>query len=85
MKIAEKLTRIKVNPRYKVINVLWVQNGCCPDLPVLVTASRLRYSCQCACGCWCTTGTSTPAEAIEHYQRMTDGATLYGGFLNYIV
>lgn len=84
-------SRISVRSKYQVRRVIWMKNGCCRDLPVLLTAnwikedSRWNYSCQCACDGWCTTGCKTPEEAIDHYRRMSDGENLYGGFLNFIV
>lgn len=89
--IQEYGSRISVRSKYQVKRVIWMKNGCCPDLPVLLTAnwikedSRWNYSCQCACDGWCTTGCKTPEEAIDHYRRMSDGENLYGGFLNFIV
>ena len=89
--IQEYGSRVSVRSEYQVKRVIWMKNGCCPDLPVLLTAnwikedSRWNYSCQCACDGWCTTGCKTPEEAIDHYRRMSDGENLYGGFLNFIV
>lgn len=67
---------------YQVKKVLWIKNGCCHDLPVLLTSNQLpdrkiNYSCQCACGGWCTTGRRTPNHAINDYRRMTAGEILY--------
>ena len=83
--IQEYGSRISVRSEYQVKRVIWMKNGCCPDLPVLLTAnwikedSRWNYSCQCACDGWCTTGCKTPEEAIDHYRMMSDGENLYGG------
>ena len=76
--------RVMVPDRFHVEKVLEMANGCCEDLPVLLTsnlrdAGSVNWSCQCACGCWCTTGTRTAEEAIRHYQRMTEGNEIYSG------
>ena len=78
--------RILVPERYRVEKVIDMYNGCCQDLPVLLTSNlrddgSVNWSCQCACGCWCTTGCRSAEEAIRHYKRMSDGETLYSGKL----
>ena len=82
--------RISVRSPYQVKQVIWMKNGCCKDLPVLLTAnwikedSRWNYSCQCACDGWCTTGCKTPEDAIDHYKRMSNGEHLYGGVMDFV-
>lgn len=58
------------------VQILTMENGCCPDRPVVVTgnmlpAGTISYSAQCACGGWCTTGCLTTKEAVERYKKMT--------------
>ena len=67
--------RVHVLPPYHIERILYMQNECCRDLPVLLTYNRLpngkkNYSCQCACNGWCTTGTDDPHEAISFYREM---------------
>lgn len=60
-----------------ILTNLFMENGCCPGRPVVVTGNRVtfsrsvNYSAQCACGLWCTTGCSTPEAAVSEYKRMT--------------
>lgn len=68
--------RVFVRKPFKVIRILYIRNGCCPDLPVLLTINpgkngMTNYSCQCACDCWCTSGYMSAEEAIEEYKAMT--------------
>lgn len=61
-----------------VTGIVYMDNGCCHDKPVLVTANRmengkLNFSCQCACGMWCTTGHPTSVGALRDYQTMSNG------------
>lgn len=70
---------------YKPIGAAYIENGCCRNRPVLITTNKrpdgsTSYSCQCACGGWCTTGCDTASEALQHYERMSRGENLYGGF-----
>lgn len=67
---------VKVRNPYRVKKILFIPNGCHPDLPVFLTTNRkpdgnINYSCQCACDRWCTTGCTTAEEAIERYEKMT--------------
>ena len=68
--------RIWIPEVYHVEKILFMKNGCCEDLPVILTTNKrtdgtINYSCQCACNCWCTNGHDTPAEAVCEYERMT--------------
>lgn len=73
--------RVATHAPFEVIGIVNTsENGCCADLPVLLTSNPAEdfdgtpftnYSCQCACDGWCTTGHTTPEEAIRDYQRMT--------------
>jgi len=77
--------RALVQAPFQPIGAAYIENGCCRNRPVLITANKrtngtLNYSCQCACGLWCTTGCDTASEALQHYERMTAGENLYGGF-----
>ena len=74
--------RVTVPAPYHAEKIIYMKNGCCADLPVILTTNKrddgsLNYSCQCACNGWCTTGCDTEAEALCHYERMTDGEDLY--------
>lgn len=67
---------VKVRNPYRVKKILFIPNGCHPNLPVFLTTNRkpdgsINYSCQCACDRWCTTGCTTEEEAIEKYENMT--------------
>ncbi len=66
-----------VSPVYKVIGIVYTENGCCKDKPVLITKNNYHgganYSCQCICGTWCTTGHPTPTGALKDYQTMSNG------------
>ena len=67
----------KVNDRYAVTGIVYMDNGCCKDKPVLITVCYNKrfgkvYSCQCACGMWCTTGHPTPVGALRDYQTMSN-------------
>lgn len=82
--------RIHVRPIFKVEMIIYMRNGCCKDLPVLLTTNPRRdgstnYSTQCACGGWCSTGRETAAQAISDYERMSDGENLYGGILDFVL
>lgn len=62
---------------YVVLGIVHMQNGCCKDQPVLITANHhpslgINYSCQCGCGTWCTTGHPTPVGALRDYQTMSN-------------
>lgn len=77
--------RAFVQKPFQPIGAVYITNGCCRNRPVLITANKrtngtLNYSCQCACGGWVTTGCDTASEALQHYERMTAGENLYGGF-----
>ena len=68
--------RTLVHPRFKVLEIINNRNGCCSDLPYLLTVTsavdgRHVYSCQCACGGWCTTGFFSPEDAEKEYRRMS--------------
>lgn len=69
---------------FAVEGYLKMKNGCCKDKPVLLTRTlgtkQPVYSCQCACGGWCTTGMFSISEAVNHYERMSNGENLYGSF-----
>ena len=61
---------------YQPIGVVRIENGCCPDKPVLITVNaghnnKINYSCQCACDLWCTNGHSTASAALKEYEEMT--------------
>jgi len=63
---------------FTVVGIVHMENGCCKDQPVLITANILpnnetNYSCQCGCGMWCTTGHPTPVGALRDYQTMSNG------------
>lgn len=67
---------VKVRNPYRVKKILFIPNGCHPDLPVFLTTNKrpdgkTNYSCACACDGWCTTGCTTEEEAIDRYERMT--------------
>lgn len=78
----EYADRVYVNPIYKVESIELIRNGCCNDLPVLITTNirpdgKTNYSAQCACGSWVTTGKDSAAEALKEYERMSRGEILY--------
>lgn len=66
----------KVEKCYTVVGIVAMNNGCCKDQPVLITANdfngNTNYSCQCGCGMWCTTGHPTPVGALRDYQTMSN-------------
>ena len=75
-----------ISPIYTPIAIACIDNGCCKDQPVIITANKrsdgsINYSAQCACGMWCTTGVNTASEALQRYERMTAGENLYQGKL----
>lgn len=77
--------RAFVSYPYQPIGAAYIETGCCKNRPVLITVNKrtngtLNFSCQCACGLWCTTGCDTASEALQHYERMSRGENLYGGF-----
>jgi hypothetical protein len=65
-----------VSPVYSVAGIIYMENGCCKDKPVLITENRfndgINFSCQCACVRWCTTGHPTVAGAVKDYQTMSN-------------
>ena len=72
---AKNGTKIRVRKPFKVKEIVFMPNGCCPDLPVFLTTNKrpdgkTNYSCQCACNGWCTTGCETAEKAIEKYWEM---------------
>lgn len=72
---AKNGTRIRVGRHYKLKEIVFMYNGCCPDLPVFLTTNKrpdgkTNYSCQCACNGWCTTGCTTAEDAIDRYWKM---------------
>ena len=63
----------------KVKKVIRMKNGCCSDLPVMLTTNigddgSINYSCQCACNGWHTTGHKSKEEALADYEQMTERA-----------
>lgn len=67
--------RVRVRPPFHVERVVWMHNGCCRDLPVLLTSNilqdgKINYSAQCGCDGWATTGFSDPKGAIYKYRTM---------------
>lgn len=72
---AKNGTKIRIGRHYKLREIVFMPNGCCPDLPVFLTTNNTRegktnYSCQCACNGWCTTGCTTAEDAIDRYWKM---------------
>ena len=65
-------------PQYlTLLGIMKIENGCCKDEPVLVTAclrpndKKVIYSLQCACGMWCTNGFENLSDAINDWLRMS--------------
>ncbi len=72
----EYADRVHIPRGLRLEKVIPDRNGCCPDLPYLLTSNltldgSINYSCQCACGGWCTNGHITPVGAIAEYKRMS--------------
>ena len=70
----------KVKDHYIVTGIVYMNNACCKDQPVLITAFPrsdigIVYSCQCGCGMWCTTGHPIPVGALRDYQTMSNNNT----------
>jgi len=67
---------VKIRPPFKVERAYFVENGCCPGLPVALVSNirpdgSKNYAAQCLCGCWATGGSRSADEVIEEYRRQS--------------
>lgn len=70
---------ISISDGYIPLQLIRGKNGCCPELPALLTISRANvYSVQCTCGGWCTSGFKNPDDAIDQWRRMCRGENCFG-------
>lgn len=81
MKIDENVN-INVNAylgtNYDLVGLVFMENGCCPGRPVLITMSPAgAYSTQCACGGWCSNGHQTATAAVKEYEHMNRGLGIW--------